>query len=193
MKKSLFMQDSSRSNHGYETMLDYQISWLLRLAKEEKDDWLHKVARNVLLKMIEKEKDSNVKINRVEVWKQWERIDLTAEIELEVNNLTERHLVVIEDKAYTLIHNEQLKRYTETVNAHYRNNGRNSYNKHFWVISFFDREEECFKSLQKQCDDYKEAKWKLLSFYDVIGWKEGEPFPDTKCDLFDEFWLREWY
>ena len=22
------MQDSSRSNHGYETMLDYQISWL---------------------------------------------------------------------------------------------------------------------------------------------------------------------
>jgi len=36
MEKSLFMQDSSRSNHGYEAMLDYQISWLLRLAKEEK-------------------------------------------------------------------------------------------------------------------------------------------------------------
>ena len=185
------MQDSSRSNHGYETMLDYQISWLLRLAKEGTNDRLHNVARSVLFKLIEKENDSNVKINRVEVWKQWERIDLTAEIELEVNNQTERHLVVIEDKAYTLIHDDQLKIYTETVNAYYHDKGRNSYKKHFWVISFFDRDEEWFKTLQKQCDNYKE--WKLLSFYEVIGWKEGEEFPDTKSDLFDEFWLREWY
>ena len=192
MKKSLFMQDSSRSNHGYETMLDYQISWLLRLAKEEKSDRLHKVARYVLLNLIGKEKDSIIKIIRVEVWKQWERIDLTAEIEIEVNNLTERHLVVIEDKAYTLIHDDQLKRYAATVNAYYGNKGRNSYHKHFWVISFFDKAEECFKSLQKQCEDCKEAKWKLLSFYDVIGWEDGE-FPDTESDLFNEFWLREWY
>ena len=191
MKKSIFMQDSSRSNHGYETMLDYQISWLLRLAKDDKKDRLHDVARSVLLKLIERENGSNVIINRVGVWKQWERIDLTAEIELEINNQTERHLVVIEDKAYTLIHDDQLKRYTETVNAYYHDKGRNSYKKHFWVISFFDRDEEWFKTLQKQCDNYKE--WKLLSFYEVIGWKEGEEFPDTKSDLFDEFWLREWY
>lgn len=192
MKKSLFMSDSSRSNYGYEAMLDYQISWLLRLAKDDKKDRLHDVARSVLLKLIERENGSNVKINRVGVWKQWERIDLTAEIELEVNNQTERHLVVIEDKAYTLIHDGQLTRYTETVNAYYRNKGRNSYQKHFWVISFYEREEECFKSLQKQCKDCKEAKWNLLSFYDVIGWKEGD-FPDTESDLFNEFWLREWY
>lgn len=191
MKKSLFMSDSSRSNYGYEAMLDYQISWLLRLAKDDKKDRLHDVARSVLLKLIERENGSNVIINRVGVWKQWERIDLTAEIELEINNQTERHLVVIEDKAYTLIHDDQLKRYTETVNAYYHDKGRNSYKKHFWVISFFDRDEEWFKTLQKQCDNYKE--WKLLSFYEVIGWKEGEEFPDTKSDLFDEFWLREWY
>ncbi len=193
MKKSLFMQDSSRSNHGYEAMLDYQISWLLRLAKEEKNDWLHKIARSVLFKLIEKENDSDVKINRVEVWKQWERIDLTAEIEIEVNNQTERHLVVIENKAYTLIHDDQLKKYAYTVNAYYHDKGRNSYKKHFWVISFFDRSEEWFNSLQNQCDDCKVVKWELLSFYEVIGWKEGEEFPDTESDLFDEFWLREWY
>ena len=144
MEKSLFMQDSSRSNHGYETMLDYQISWLLRLAKEGKNDRLQKIARSVLFKLIERENDSNIKINRVEVWKQWEHIDLTAEIELEVNNQTERHLVVIEDKAYTLIHYDQLTRYAGTINAHYRDKGRNTYQKHFWVISFFDREEVFF-------------------------------------------------
>lgn len=191
MKKSLFMSDSSRSNYGYEAMLDYQISWLLRLAKDDKKDRLHDVARSVLLKLIEWENGSNVIINRVDVWKQWERIDLTAEIELEVNNQTERHLVVIENKAYTLIHNEQLKRYADTVNEYYRDKGSNSYKKHFWVISFFDRDENSFKSLQKQCDDCKVVKWEPLSFYDVIGWEEGE-FPDTESDLFDEFWLREW-
>lgn len=185
------MSDSSRSNYGYEAMLDYQISWLLRLAKDDKKDRLHDVARSVLLKLIERENGSNVIINRVGVWKQWERIDLTAEIELEVNNQTERHLVVIEDKAYTLIHDDQLKRYTETVNEYYHDKGRNSYKKHFWVISFFDRDEEWFRTLQEQCNNYKE--WKLLSFYEVIGWKDGEEFPDTGSDLFDEFWLRGWY
>lgn len=192
MKKSLFMQDCSRNNHGYEAMLDFQISWLLRLAKEDNKDRLHDVARSVLFKFIGKEFDPNVIIKRVDVWKQWEHIDLTAEIELEVNNQTERHLVVIEDKAYTLIHDDQLKRYAYTVIAHYRDKERKSYQKHFWVISFFDREEECFKSLQKQCKECKVVKWEPLSFYDVIGWKEGE-FPDTGSDLFDEFWLREWY
>ena len=193
MKKSLFMQDSSRSNYGYEAMLDFQISWLLRLAKDVKNDRLHDVARSVLFKLIGMENDSNVKINSVEVWKQWERIDLTAEIEIEVNNQTERHLVVIEDKAYTLIHDDQLTKYAKIVNAHYRNNGRNSYKKHFWVISFFDKDDDYFISLQNQCKDCKVEKWKPLSFYEVIGWEEGKEFSDTKSDLFNEFWLREWY
>lgn len=194
MEKSLFMQDSSRSNHGYEAMLDFQISWLLRLSaqKETKQPELHKVARNVLLKLIGMEKNSNVIINKVDVWKQWENIDLTAEIELEVNNKTERHLVVIEDKAYTLIHDNQLKRYVDSVNAYYHDKGHNSYKKHFWVISFYDKEEECFKTLQKQCKECKEANWDPLSFYDVIGWENGD-FEDTESDLFNEFWLREWF
>ena len=50
MKKSLLMQDSWRSNHGYEAMLDFQISWLLRLAaeKEVKNKRLHKISKEVL-------------------------------------------------------------------------------------------------------------------------------------------------
>ena len=35
MKESLFMQDSWHSNHGYEAMLDFQMSWLMRLAAEK--------------------------------------------------------------------------------------------------------------------------------------------------------------
>jgi len=189
MEKSLFMQDSSRSNHGYETMLDYQISWLLRLAKEGKNDRLHEVARNVLFKLIGKKNDSNVIINRVEVWKQWESIDLTAEIELEVNNQTEWHLVVVEDKAYTLLHDNQLARYKDSIKDYYDGKHKQKYNIHYWVITFYEEGSSRWDSLQKDC---KKDGWELLSFYEVIGWKEGE-FPDTESDLFNEFWLREWY
>lgn len=189
MKKSLFMLDSSRSNYGYEAMLDFQISWLLRIAKEHPSKTkpeLHKVARKVLFKLIDKEDRPEYRITQVEVWKQWERIDVIAAIELEVNNLTERHLVVIEDKAYTLIHDDQLTRYEHAVNSYYRNK---TYEKHFWVISFFDRDEKCFKDLMAQCE---KTVWEPLSFYEVIGWKDGK-FSDTESDLFNEFWLREWY
>lgn len=34
-EKSLLMQDNWRSNHGYEAMLDFQMSWLMRLAAEK--------------------------------------------------------------------------------------------------------------------------------------------------------------
>lgn len=189
MKESQFMQDSSRSNYGYEAMLDFQMSWLLRIAKEHPSKTkqeLHKVARKVLFKLINKEDRLEYKIKRVKVWKQWEHIDVIAEIELEFNTQIERHLVVIEDKAYTLIHDDQLTRYEHTVNSYYRDK---TYNKHYWVISFFDKEEKCFNDLMAQC---KGTDWKPLSFYEVIGWKDGE-FPDTESDLFNEFWLRKWY
>lgn len=189
MKESQFMHDSSRSNYGYESMLDFHMSWLLRIAKEHPDKTkpeLHKVARKVLFKLIKKEDRPEYTIKRVEVWKQWEHIDVIAEIELEVNKLIERHLVILEDKAYTLIHDDQLTQYEHAINSYYRDK---TYKKHYWVITFFDRGEKSFNDLMAQCE---RNDWKLLSFYDVIGWKEGK-FKDTESDLFNEFWLRKWY
>jgi len=193
-KDSLFMKDCSRSNYGYEAMLDYQLSWLLRVAKGHPNQDLLRVARSVLFKLIGKKDSSGATIQRVEIWKQWERIDLTAEIEVVINDKLERHLVVIEDKAYTLIHDDQLTSYKGTINAYYRGK---EYTKHFWVITYFEQWEDGYKAIEKQCqaakeepDKDKDTDWKLLSFYDVIEWKEG--FKDTGSDLFDEFWLRKW-
>ena len=121
MEKSLFMQDSWRSNHGYEAMLDFQMSWLMRLSAEKsfKQERLHKISRQVLLRLIEEKGDRDIEVERVEVWRQWESIDVIAEVDIKVNDVTEHHLVVIEDKAYTLLHNNQLERYSETVSAYY--------------------------------------------------------------------------
>ena len=48
MEKSLLMQDEWGSNHGYEAMLDFQISWLLQVAKGHKNEKLLSIARYVM-------------------------------------------------------------------------------------------------------------------------------------------------
>ena len=190
MKESLFMQDSWHSNHGYEAMLDFQMSWLMRLAAEKdiEKPQLHKISKKVLRRLINIDKDNiqDVEIVKVEVWRQWKSIDVVAEVEIKVNGQVERHLVVIEDKAYTMIHDNQLNRYRQTVVETYGDTRI----PHYWVITFFDESQKNkYEALKADCDI---AEWNLLSFYDVIDWKDGE-FPDTESDLFNEFWLRKWY
>ena len=190
MKESLLMQDYWHNNHGYEAMLDFQMSWLMRIAAEKdiNKPELHKISKNVLLRLIDidENKKQNVEIGDVKVWRQWKNIDVLAEVNIKVNGLIEQHLVVIEDKAYTMIHGNQLTRYKEAVNDSYGDTRI----PHYWVITFFDESQKNkYEALKVDCD---KAKWKLLSFYDVIGWKDGN-FPDTESDLFNEFWLRAWY
>ena len=188
MKESLFMQDSWHSNHGYESMLDFQMSWLMRLAAEKSIEkpQLHKISKEVLLRLVKIDKDNkqNVEIIKVEVWRQWKSIDVVAEVDIKVNGQVEQHLVVIEDKAYTMIHDNQLNRYRQTVVETYGDTRKT----HYWVITFHE-EGIYWERLKCDCE---RAKWDILSFYEVIGCENGE-FPDTESDLFNEFWLRKWY
>lgn len=189
MAESLFMQDSWHSNHGYEAMLDFQISWLMRLAaeKEVEKPRLHEVSKDVLLRLVGKTGNKNIEIKKVEVWRQWASIDVVAEVNLIVDGKPEQHLVVIEDKAYTMLHDDQLVRYKKVVSEAYE--GKRDI--HYWVITFFDKSEKDKKkydTLKQDCDD---AGWRLLSFYEVIDWNED--FESTGSDLFDEFWLKTWY
>ena len=91
MKESLFMQDSWHSNHGYEAMLDFQMSWLMRLAAEKdiEKPQLYKISKDVLLRLIEigNEDKQNVTIENVKVWRQWKSIDVIAEGDIKVNEL----------------------------------------------------------------------------------------------------------
>ena len=111
---------------------------------------------------------------------------MVAEVDIKVNDMIEPHLVVIEDKAYTMIHDNQLTRYKQTVEETYGGTRK----PHYWVMTFVDKSQRNkYEAIKMDCDN---ANWELLSFYNVIGWKDGE-FPDTESDLFNEFWLRKWY
>ena len=187
---SLFMQDNSEGDYGKEAILDYQLSWIMRVAAskeiQEKNNMLFERCKKVLLKLIGKSGCDNVEIVSVEVWKQWQRIDVTAHVVVKCNGKEEKHLVVIEDKAYTKIHDDQLNRYEETINETYNNNDKfKDFEKHFWVITFFEKEEAEYGILDTDC---KKAKWGLLSFYEVIDFD----YTPTGSDLFDEFWVKNW-
>lgn len=152
-EKSLLMQDKWRSNHGYEAMLDFQMSWLMRLAAEPdvKKKKLHRISKEVLLRLIGLVESPNVDIKKVDVWRQWEHIDVTAEVEVVVNGQTQRHLVVLEDKAYTMIHDDQLNRYAEKVSEYYEGKPKQKINIHYWVITFFDKSSNCWSILESAC------------------------------------------
>ena len=57
-EKSLLMQDNWRSNYGYEAMLDFQMSWILRITAEksikEKNPILYERCYGLLMKLINK-------------------------------------------------------------------------------------------------------------------------------------------
>lgn len=73
MKDELFMLDSSESDGPAEIVMDYVISYTLRSANNIKMPILALYARSILFKLLEL-KDCGQIIERVEVWKQWERV-----------------------------------------------------------------------------------------------------------------------
>lgn len=181
--ESFFMKDDSENNQGYEHMLDFQMSWVMRVptrqAIKNNNPNLYKRCFGVLMKLIGKE---NVdKLVSVHVWKQWKRIDVIAEVIVECGGREEKHVVVIEDKAYTMIHDDQINRYKNTVSDWYADK---DFELHYWVITFFSPGEEGYKEMEAMC---KEAEWQLLSYDNVL-----EDYSPTGSELFDEFWINKW-
>ena len=193
---SFFMHDDSTNNQGYEHMLDFQMSWVMRVAAsnevDKKNPVLHKRCFDILMKLIEKSHLDRVEVKSVNVWKQWKHIDVLAEVIILCNGHEERHLVVIEDKAYTKIHDDQLNRYEETIKNQYDwDDASRDFVKHFWVITFFGYNEagdyeDNYWILKSMCDAAN-ADWRLLSYDDIL--EDDSP---TGSEHFDDFWIYEW-
>jgi len=191
---SLFMNDDSEGNHGKETMLDYQLSYLLRLANTVENG--HQLAARVLMKLMGgiPKIDSygwidNLDVKDVKVWKQWQYIDLIAEVEADCGSGMKSHVIVIENKAYTKIHDDQLSRYSEIVEDYYKDK---DVLIHYWVISFFDNGSEEYAEIAKQCKEAK-GRWKSLSFEELVDLTEEEKQIGTYNEILDEFWIKKWY
>ena len=185
------MHDDSDNNQGYEHMLDFQMSWVMRVAAnlevKKKNPNLYNRCRGILLKLIQKTHEDNVEVSEVHVWKQWKRIDVIAEVKVLCNGKEEKHVVVLEDKAYTMIHDDQLRRYEAIVNDEYDDKEEwKGLQKHFWVITFFGDYENKYPILRRMVET-KDSNWNLISFETIL-----EDITPTGNEQFDDFWIHNW-
>ena len=197
--QSMFMNDESEGDHGKEAMLDYQLSYLFRLASTY--DTGFGLGQRTLIKLIEKEYQlneidyiDNVNFISVKVWKQWQKIDLIAEVEIDFglgdnNNNIEHHVIVVENKAYTGIHDDQLSRYNQTIEDWYKDK---DVKIHYWVVTFYDNDTKEFEAISNQCHEAK-GQWKCISFEDVVDLTDDEKIYGTGNNIIDEFWIKKWY
>ncbi len=189
MASSFFMQDNSEGNYGTEAILDFQMSWLMRLSEEGqcRDNKLAEISRKVMLILLGRKKTDNVCIKKVEVWKQWRHIDLLAEVTIQEQDAgkgEEKHIIVVENKVYTKLRDNQLNKNSAVVSDYYKNSPNTDI--HYWLINC---NEDTWDEFNKSCKEADE-EWKQLWFYDVIGGELKEPIGN---ELFDEFWVRKWY
>ncbi len=184
MEKSLLMKDSSENSGHIETILDYILSWTIRRAAitySREKPILYKYCRSILFNLLGIENNEDIKVNYVETWKQWNYIDLHANIELEYNGKIEHYAILIENKVYTQVHDNQLIRYRKIFEETY---DQNIFKLHYVLITCFD---EIPEMMIHNC---KEAGFRYLPLSDLF---LNEYKEDSESDLFNEFWLRNWW
>ena len=98
---------------------DAFITWLLQFADDKfqsADQLLNKCGKTFVSQLIQKQiPNFNETITKVVAGRQWENIDVWAEI-------NDKYLIIIEDKTYTSHHSNQLQRYKENSEKWCANN-----------------------------------------------------------------------
>lgn len=92
-------------------------TWLLQWADSKNiqyDKELNKAAQTLVRHLISQQLPiENLNIRRVETWRQWNHIDIIAEV-------NDDFVIVIEDKINAAEHSKQLERYKDIVTEHYK-------------------------------------------------------------------------
>ena len=100
-----FYDADGQKSFEAEVMIDFFISWTLRCAVEKykKENCLvQKYSKKILLFLLKDElgdiKNEEIVVNSVETWKQWDRIDLVADVELNIGDELKKYVIVFENK-----------------------------------------------------------------------------------------------
>ena len=195
---SKFMSDHSEGDHGLEAILDYELSWVIRMAADNdcknKQPNLYYQCQHILFKLLDIKDSKNIVIDHVNVWKQWSYIDLVADIYLIENGVKTLYVLMTEDKAYTPMSIKQRDEYPKTVREAYENypryaEYRGKYKLRKVLVTCFssDPEEYGYKAYKEFVKD--SDGWRVLSIDELPDWNADEM---TESDLFNDFWFNNW-
>lgn len=147
-------------------------TWLIQWAdnsNREFDPLLCDTAQEFVKTLIQKQHDtSNLKIETVKTWRQWEKIDIIAEI-------NDEYAIIIEDKTNTGEHSEQLERYRQSAINHYKDK------KHKLVFIYLKTGNESISSLKK-VEEKEFAVFDRRSILEIFNKNE-----QTRNEIYIEF------
>lgn len=179
-----FMTDSTEGKDGAkEVIMDYVISWILRRAQNicaGEKPILYNYCRRFLGFLIGQELNDLDKVI-VETWKQDYKIDLWVWVS--VNG--KEYDILVEDKYYSRLHDNQLARYKEQFDEWLINNRPNSM-RLYWLLTCHDRGlTDLYDSAEN--DGFKVGYWDDLQHAMGLD-KDGAI--ESESDIFNEFWIR---
>ncbi len=193
-KKSFFLRgDNTDSDYGREAILDYEISWVLRITAENKEKGnrpkLYSQCMHILCKLLGIESNS-IEVLDVKVWKQKKDIDIFSTIILKNNGKEERYVLLTEDKVYTSMRENQRDVYPQIAKDWCdSNSGWSNCKLRLCAITCHDCGSPGHNKLVEFCKQSSKWEWHPFSI---------EELPDdsteelTESDLFNEFWLTNW-
>ena len=193
MEKSLLMKDDTEGDGKAEIVMDYVMSYSLRMATNDhlkKGSKLCQYCRYMLGKLIDVKITNKTFVKSVKVWKEWRRIDLCVEVVIQDGDNELKYALLIENKYYTLLHNDQLSRYKEIFDNYYETK---EWRKVYKLVTCHEKY-NIKKFYGKELSQNPE--FKALNFYDLLPkkyWhKDTGTYEETENDIFNEFWLRKW-
>ena len=181
----LFFKDNSE-NIEHELLLDYFLAWTLRCAEDRNKQEKLRLASRKILAYILSEDISTYKILEVRTWKQWNQIDLCAEIILQEGNNSPRKIAVLfEDKMYTHLRNGQLQKYKKIFEEFYgsEKNEKKDYELKYIFLTCHYLEEQ----IKYDFIEAKEHGFTPLRFDHLKS--ESGLIERTDNFMFDEFWF----
>ena len=194
MKDSFLMCDSTEGDGKAEVVMDYVMSFSLRHAVDKyliEKPMLCRYCRYMLGVLLDGLSITDeTKIESVEVWKEWQYMDLV--VEAIVDN--QKYALLIENKYYSKLRENQLVDYKRKFDEYYDNKDVyvSKENRRYKLVTCHDEDkiEQFYGSEVKKTKEGNKEGFKILTFYDLL--PNEDVYEDTESEIFNEFWLRKW-
>ena len=194
-----FLTDDSEKDDP-EVLLDYYLSYTLRCAQESSfvPPKVKDYSKNLIIKLLllnnesEIKNGKNITITNVKTWKQWRNIDVCAEVTLEVTLIVDekeikkeiKYAICFENKVYTHIHSDQLKKYQEVFENFYQTKP-DKYRRLYFFLTYYSETQE------KEEQECKKYKFEYLKVENLKYWFVNTGYPTASgSEIFDEFWFK---
>lgn len=204
MEKSLLMKDDTEGDGKAEIVMDYVMSYSLRHAVDKyliEKPMLCRYCRYMLSVLLGIPIDDNkTNVESVNVWREWQHMDLCVEATIKENGVSNTYALLIENKYYSGLRKNQLEDYKKIFDDYYDNNKKaDREHRRYRLVSCFEEPEkvEAIYGIKVSKFPKKESQddFLALPFYYLLPKSylhNDDIYEETESEIFNEFWLRKW-